>query len=58
MFFTKAGRIAAWIATVLAVLSIFIGYAIESGGTDSMLAEALRIDSAQKAAAQSKLSLS
>ncbi len=57
MFFTKVGRIAAWIATVVALMSIVLGYAIGWGGTDSILAEAFRIDSAQKAAAQSKLSL-
>ncbi|WP_167850933.1 hypothetical protein [Tabrizicola caldifontis] len=58
MFFTKAGRIAAWIATVVALMSIALGYAIGWGGTDSVLAEAFRIDSPQKAVAQSKLSLS
>jgi hypothetical protein len=58
MFFTKAGRIAAWLATVVALMSIALGYAIEWGGAETALAEAFRIDSAQKAAAQSKLSLS
>jgi hypothetical protein len=58
MFFTKVGRIAAWIATVVALMSIVLGYAIGWSGTDSILAEPFRIDSPQKAAAQSKLSLS
>jgi hypothetical protein len=58
MFFTNAGRIAAWAASSLALLSIFMGYEIGWNQTDSILADAFRIDSAQKAAAQSKLSLS
>lgn len=58
MFFTKAGGIVARIAMVLGVLSLVLGYEVSINQTGSIFAEAFRIDSVQKAAAQSKLSIS
>ena len=45
MFFTKLGRVIAWIATVSAALSIFIGYEIQWNQADSFVASLLSIDS-------------
>jgi hypothetical protein len=58
MFFTKLGRIVAWIATVSAALSIFIGYEIQWNQADSFVASLLSIDSPEEARAQYRTSLS
>lgn len=58
MFFTKAGAIVAGIAIVLGIMSLVLGYEVGFNQTESIFAEAFRIDSVQKAAAQSKLSIS
>lgn len=58
MFFTKVGVIVAWIAMVLGVLTLVLGYEVGINQTGSIFADAFRIDSVQKAAAQSKLSIS
>lgn len=58
MFFTKTGAIVAGIAMVLGVLSLILGYEVGFNQTESIFAEAFRIDSVQKATAQSKLSIS
>lgn len=58
MFFTKAGAIVAGIAMVLGMMSLVLGHEVRFNQTESIFAEVLRIDSVQKAAAQSKLSIS
>ena len=58
MFFTKLGRIVAWIATVTAALSIFIGYEIQWNQADSFVASLLSIESPEEARAQYRTSIS
>jgi len=58
MFFTKVGVIVAWIAMVLGVLTLMLGYEVGINQTGSIFADAFRIDSVQKAETQSKLSIS
>lgn len=52
MFFTKAGRIVAWIGTVLGFLAMITGYEIDINQTASIFADVLPIETAQKAEAQ------
>lgn len=53
MFFTKAGRVVAWIGTVLGFLVMLTGYEIDLNGTASVFADILPIATPQRAAAQS-----
>jgi len=53
MFFTTAGRVVAWIGTVLGFLVMLTGYEIDINGTASIFADVLPIATPQKAAAQS-----
>jgi hypothetical protein len=53
MFFTKTGRIVAWIGTVLGFIVIVTGYEIDINGTASIFADVLPIATPQRAAAQS-----
>lgn len=53
MFFIKAGRIAAWIATVLGFLGMLTGYEININGTASIFADVIPLATPQRAAAQS-----
>ena len=55
MFFTKAGRIAAWIATMLGFLVMLTGYEIDMNGTASVFGDVLTIATPQRAAAQSNV---
>lgn len=52
MFFTKAGRIVAWIGTVLGFLVMLTGYEIAINGTASIFSGVLPIPTPQRAAAQ------
>lgn len=53
MFFTKAGRVVAWIGTVLGFLVMLTGYEIDINGTASIFADILPIATPERAAAQS-----
>lgn len=53
MFFTKSGRIVAWIGTVLGFLCMLTGYEIDINGTASIFADVLPIATPQRAATQS-----
>jgi hypothetical protein len=53
MFFTKAGRVIAWIGTVLGFLVMLTGYEVDINGTASLFADVLPIATPERAAAQS-----
>jgi hypothetical protein len=53
MFFTKAGRVVAWIGTVLGFVVMLTGYEIDINGTASIFADMLPIATPERAAAQS-----
>lgn len=55
MFFTKAGRIVAWIGTVLGFLAVVQGYEIDINGTRSVFADMFRLDTDQRASMQAKV---
>ena len=55
MFFTKAGRIVAWIGTVLGFLVMLTGYEIGINGTASIFADVIPIATPQRATAQSEV---
>ncbi|WP_444666566.1 hypothetical protein [Cereibacter changlensis] len=54
MFFTKAGTVVAWIATVLGFVAVVTGYEVTIRGTGSLFADMLPIDTDRKAYLQAK----
>lgn len=52
MFFTKAGRVVAWIGTVLGFVVMLTGYEIDINGTASIFADMLPISTPERAEAQ------
>lgn len=52
MFFTNAGRVVAWIGTVLGFLGMLAGYEIDINGTASIFADVLPISTPERAEAQ------
>lgn len=52
MFFTKAGRVVAWIGTVLGFVAMLTGYEIDINGTASIFADMLPISTPERAEAQ------
>lgn len=55
MFFTKAGSYVAWLGVVLGVFTMLTGYEVSWNGTASLFADFLPIDTARKAAVQSRV---
>ena len=55
MFFTKAGKIIAWLGTVFGFIAFVAGHEVSINSTASMFAEMLSLDTPQRAAAQSKV---
>ncbi|WP_134078207.1 hypothetical protein [Rhodovulum visakhapatnamense] len=58
MFFTRVGRIVAWIGAVVGFLIVIQGYEVQINQTASVAANILPIDTAQKASAQAKAFIS
>lgn len=52
MSFTKAGRVVAWIGTVLGFLGMLAGYEVDINGTASIFADFLPISTPERADAQ------